>query len=316
MMETVPYLGMFRIVAVFNILANTQERIDRLQLVLNDIPCHLGIRFSVRIRGLHQDAVFETKHNVRRYFGSTWGEWNLDLLQQVVDSPATLYLLLQEDHLLQMRPDQFGELLDQVIEHEIDYLPLSFYPQYEFFVNEIESKCRVSTLSILRYWRLDSASIRSIDRSLRNYPLNLIGVYTRDLLTRLLIKERPYYKKYSIEAPFNFERSPSETWFLPLNWGFPNSEVFACIDDDHGIPGYSLVSRGIQSEVSKRQVHHHDKGLVLGELPPGLSLFKQVFIEILPTELLVLPRNIKYSFQSLRRLRMRRKIQSRLLGES
>ena len=307
---------MVNFVAIFNILASSQERFDRLERTLNRLPRELGIDFSVRIRGSYQGSILKTKHNIRLYSGSTWGEWNLDLLQQVVDGPATHYLLLQEDHLLQMQTEELGKLLSEISKYRIDYLPLSFHPQYEFLVKEIAGICKTNTASTLKFWNIDPDSFNSVALDVRNYPLNLVGIYTRDLLESLLLRERPIYKKYSIEAPFNFERSPSETWFLPLNWGYPNNEVFACIDDDHGIPGYSLSSRGIQAIVSQRQVNHHQQGFVFGELPSTLSSIKQIFIRILPPGLLVLPRNLKYTWGSVRGFRKRRNIQRRLLGNS
>jgi hypothetical protein len=54
------------------------------------------------------------------------------------------------------------------------------------------------------------------------------------------------------------EQRPSQKWFLPINWALPSQEIFACIDDDHGIHGYSLISRGLHKNDAERVIDHHD----------------------------------------------------------
>jgi hypothetical protein len=44
---------------------------------------------------------------------------------------------------------------------------------------------------------------------------------------------------------------------LPMIWAFPNRELFACTDDDHGIEGYSLASRFGNQEGLSRKIEHH-----------------------------------------------------------
>lgn len=51
-------------------------------------------------------------------------------------------------------------------------------------------------------------------------------------------------RRFSKEAPFDLEKSPDRFDILPFTMALPHQELFACIDDDLGSPGYSLVSRG------------------------------------------------------------------------
>ena len=75
---------------------------------------------------------------------------------------------------------------------------------------------------------------------------------------KVLVSNRPLLKKFSKESPFNFEQPPSQYWFLPIRWGYPKVELFACVDDDHSIPGYSLNSRLNRTESQRRVIEHHD----------------------------------------------------------
>jgi hypothetical protein len=69
-----------------------------------------------------------------------------------------------------------------------------------------------------------------------------------DQITRLLWYKLP---RFSQETPFNIEKRPFRIDMLPFVLGVPKQEVFACIDDNLGVPGYSLVERGLYGGESK-----------------------------------------------------------------
>jgi hypothetical protein len=298
---------------VFNVRINNEERFHRLISVVNCIPKIHSLNFSIRVRGNLKNVDFHLKHPSFLYFGSTWNEWNLDVIEQVVAIPSDYYILMQEDHLLKMSWENFTNLLNEIEASSVDYMPLSFHPHYEAFVEDLN---RIFPLNRpkkgLSIWDLDKQNYLRSNLKNRNYPLNLIGVYKKELLLRLLIRSRPFYKQYSIQTPFNFERSPNESWFLPIRWAYPSSEVFACVDDDHGIQGYSLMSRGEYESNIERVVEHHDLNS-LSSLKKFHWLIR-FLVNRLPTKIQVLPRNLKYSFEFFLNIRKRRNIVKKLLS--
>lgn len=52
-------------------------------------------------------------------------------------------------------------------------------------------------------------------------------------------------RRYSKETPFELEKDGTRIDILPLKIALTRQELFACIDDDLNVPGYSLVSRGL-----------------------------------------------------------------------
>lgn len=65
-------------------------------------------------------------------------------------------------------------------------------------------------------------------------------------------------RKYSDETPFEIEKDESRTDILPLKYAVPKQELFVCVDDDLGVDGYSLISRGLYN---KDQPSQHESYL-------------------------------------------------------
>lgn len=52
-------------------------------------------------------------------------------------------------------------------------------------------------------------------------------------------------RRYSKETPFELEKDETRIDMLPLRMALARQELFACIDDDLNVSGYSLVNRGL-----------------------------------------------------------------------
>lgn len=301
---------------LFNVRINHQQRLDRLRAILQYLgPTEI---VSIRIRGELAESLpideFKSFKSFQLFSGSSFDEWKLDLLEQISKIDCNFFALMQEDHLPTVSRKQLLEVFKLCSENSVDFMPLTFHPQYIPFTNHLRSlQSPVFEDSKLGVWILDRKISSQISTNISTYPVNLVGYFSRQLLTRILLTERPIIKHYSIEAPFEFEQRARETWYLPIKWAFPKMELFACVDDDHGIPGYSLSSRGILREKQSRQYDHHQAGFVFGELPLSASLVKRFFIKVCPPQVLVLPRNLKYTFESIRGFCRRRRIQRALL---
>jgi hypothetical protein len=51
--------------------------------------------------------------------------------------------------------------------------------------------------------------------------------------------------RFSKETPFNLEKRQHRIDLLPIRVGVPREELFACIDDNQGVPGYCLQERAL-----------------------------------------------------------------------
>jgi hypothetical protein len=63
-----------------------------------------------------------------------------------------------------------------------------------------------------------------------------------DLVNKLLLFK---LRKFPKETPFELEITQDRLYILPYRVAVPKRELFVCIDDDFGIPGYSLIERGL-----------------------------------------------------------------------
>ena len=300
----------------FNVRINSHERLHRLLEILEYLGP--GSRLSVRIRGeFSNDQSLEKFNSYRNWMvfsKSTYNEWKLDLLEQITKSNCKHIVLLQEDHLPTVPYEELIKILSQCSQQNVDFMPLSFFPQYLLFADTLKKGASIGFKDHdVYFWNLDRSFSKSIDTNLKNYPVNLVGYFSRDLLTKILCTERPLFKRYSIESPFDFEQKINETWYLPIKWAFPDNELFACVDDDHGISGYSLQSRVSNSIAKNRTINHHEDGLILGVFSNLLPRLKKKIVRIIPNFILVFPRNFRYTWISFRGIPKRKRLQRMLL---
>lgn len=88
-----------------------------------------------------------------------------------------------------------------------------------------------------------------VDNITKNYGLFYIITTVSFLKTsffkKIICTNHPILKRWPRNTPFDFEKKSTDTCFLPVRYAVPKYELFASIDDDFGVKGYSLVSRGI-----------------------------------------------------------------------
>lgn len=284
---------------LLNVRIGDESKFRRLLTLLESLNSRQNFRIVLRVRGNFLSEAdlkrqFSGK-NIVFLFQSTYGDWKLDLLEQMRTFDSNFYLLLQEDHHLICSQESLLNLVDEFQRFRLDFLPLSFFPHglpFTILLDEIQGAQDYG--KFLTSWRLSKNSVKKIPGVARIYPVGLVGMISKDLLTRILISERPLIKSYSSQTPFNFEQPPKASWYLPILWGYPRFEIFACVDVDHGIPNYSLISRGLYFDsVSFLNEHHNSKGYSkkLFEIAPGLE-------KLIPSAMQVIPRKIRYTADS------------------
>lgn len=78
-------------------------------------------------------------------------------------------------------------------------------------------------------------------------------------------------RKYPTYLPFEMEKGPERVDMLPLNFAFSNKEIFACIDDNVNMEGYSLIDRGLyKNSKNNRPIKEH-LDTILSEIRTVLS---------------------------------------------
>lgn len=244
---------------LYNVRINSRVRMDRLLSNINQVSSLDAFPISLRVRGALADNVAQAL-NVKKvllYSSQNNSSWKINLLEQVLQSSSEYFVLMQEDHSL-VCDGKF--LIDSLVDFKklnLDFMPLSFLPQYDPLVQLM----RVNGLTLtesgnVKYIHIDRKVAKKLKKN-DNYLINLVGIFRRDLLIKVLLSRRPFIKYFAADTPFDMEQRPSQKWFLPINWALPAREIFGCIDDDHGVEGYSLISRGLHVNDADRVIDHH-----------------------------------------------------------
>lgn len=193
------------------------------------------------------------------------------------------YLLIWlEDHLNIAPIQMLRSSIDEMEKHRADYMQYSWwvFGEQRRGLEKLEYKKGQYIDSVLltpEKWQT------MLEAGNKNYLISLLGIFKKDLFAKLLDKDehklplswKRYlysfmtllnrlgwkfdhkkgfnlinklafnkFRRFTYEAPFDLEKGPTRTDVLPLVVSFPKQELFACIDDDLGVPGYQLIKRG------------------------------------------------------------------------
>lgn len=243
-----------------NILIDDQERLELFKLTLPgwlefwDSQCLLRIRGKLACEASAFASQFA---RVTVNLDSHYLQWRFQSYVDLKEVNSTYVVIFLEDHLILSDKSKAPLLLKELESKAIDIFQYSWFMQYSGFrTGEIAFELQQGNLGT--YSTVDKSFVRSLPESHRTQFCSLSSVFRRDFLVELLSSSRPWVRKYDPRSPFDVEQSPNSTWYLPINFGLPNFEIAACIDDDNGVAGYSLVSRGMFTNVTtKRGISHH-----------------------------------------------------------
>ena len=77
------------------------------------------------------------------------------------------------------------------------------------------------------------------------FILDCVSIYRLDLFRKLILTDDPIPPRRPKETPYDFEKNGTDNHWLPLKMAIPKYELFASIDEDMGVFGTSLQSRGL-----------------------------------------------------------------------
>lgn len=246
-------------VAVFNVLCSSEEKVRRLRESVSRLAQVRTLAISVRARGKFAALAISALNEISRSHGielSIHGDdpelsWRDQTLEQVMAVECERIFLLQEDHWL-VNPKSFSRLVES--ELHFDFCPVSFFPQVEILRRKVNlsmathDKDGLSRVSFL--WSTDTKGLQS------HFAVSLVGLFGKTYLLRMLRARLQFPFFYDHRTPFVFERKFGDPSVMPLRLALPHEEIFCCVDDDNGIPGSSLASRGLVPWQVLRETNH------------------------------------------------------------
>ena len=253
-----------KVTILFNVRLNTDYRLKRfirsIELVKNSSTTDL----SIRIRGNYAKEAIEHagvvlknySGNIRFWEQSSYQNWKLDTLEQVGVDKNQFFFITQEDHLLNSGIKFFDQFNSELIRIKPDFIPISFFQNYNF-IKPLLPLDKHKSGETMNYWNITKSEWQNTQKINKFYLLSFVGIYEISLLRHCLKSEKPYIKRFSVNSPYHFEKREIEDSVFPIKFGLPKKEIYCCIDDDHGFPGSSLISKGLYNFDVERSIEHH-----------------------------------------------------------
>jgi hypothetical protein len=302
-----------QVCVVWNIYIPTAFKASRFIDAFNSLIDVGLVHHSIRIRGEFGNfikenlsrAAIDKSYEIRWFHKELSRDWQLNTLEQVLQSQTNLVLLMQEDHICLGERQNVSNFIKYFLELDCESSPLSFYYTYKEQREILSSAENISAnkygvFTILeKNWQRDIPTPR--------FPVSLVGLFKKSSLITMLLNTKPFIKKYPPLTPFNFEQAPNQEWFLPLKFALPKFEFLACIDDDAKIPNTSLQNKAIYYLDNERTDKHNQ----LSTVPDVQQFLKKVnkFLKVngsrLPFKFLISLNWIQYLLNTLYWVRYR-----------
>lgn len=176
---------------------------------------------------------------------------------QMFSSINTSYVFFWiEDHICLCGPNTLNNIIKDMGSNDVDYLGYSWYGMGKF-LDEFKgiSGIKASTLVSYKYDKAVNRLRQSNSKTIlgrESYIISACGIFARSFMLRILNAGPPFPRRWPKETPFDFEKDSNDTFYFPITYGVPTSELFAAIDDDNKHPGSSLISRGLYPNRASR----------------------------------------------------------------
>ena len=256
--------------SILNIFANffidSEERFLRMKDSFNSFSQINADTWVINCRGRYRDEVLAfLKDNlgdklIAFRLNSKEG-WFHDTRQMLSAIKSEYVLFWLEDH-INLAP---VELLDSIVAEmkykELEYMIYTFW-QFGKLRNRYDG-VELNKGQFIDYFVHDLNNNNIIQSNIGgSYIISAVSILSSNLFSRIILADDPVPQRWPRETPFDFEKAPSDTHWLPIKVAVLREEIFASIDDDHGTPGYSLQSRGLYPLRVPRQTYTQDRSLM------------------------------------------------------
>ena len=269
--------------AILNVFANffidTNERYLRMQDSFNSFKDISADKWIINARGkFAKDTMSFLRDNLgqklivhKRHSNEGWFH---DTRQMLPDIDGDYVVFWIEDHINLAEVDLLENIVSEMKNKDLDYMLYTFWQK-----GRLRERYRGVSLTYSRYidYFEHNVTNNSIIQSNigGSYIISAASICRLSLFNRIVLANDPTPRRWPKETPYDFEKGPNDTHWLPLRVAIPKQEIFASIDDDHGCVGYCLQSRGIYPVREKRKSYANWTNL------NGFFLLKRFFNKIL-----------------------------------
>jgi hypothetical protein len=252
---------MFSVFANFRI--DTPDRLIATKLSFKSFNDEKVKNWIINVRGKYKREIKKfliknCKSRIKVYHVETRKGWMHDSKQLVKYLESDYVLFWFEDHICQKNKIKylFNCALDMK-KNNVDQLLYTFWHKGRNLRNlqNIGSK---KTSNIV-FYNLNKKTLQQVQNNRVKIGMDKLGfivnapsIFQKDFFIKLITIRKPWIRRYNKLLPFNFEKRISDDYWLPFVNAHPLKEIFISVDDDHGVKGYSLISRNLYKKKFNR----------------------------------------------------------------
>jgi hypothetical protein len=262
-----------------NILLNSEDRLKTFIETVSNWQAKININMKIRIRGkFATEAIDYCKQydNIQCKLGSEFIQWRNQAFYDIRKIESKYLIIFLEDHQLITTQVEFANIINRLVTENIDIFQYSWFEHYKKVRSYIEQN-RTGINSEILSIHINADNYREFIHLDKAYIVSLTSIFRKEILLNLLQTRRPFLKNYDSRGPFDVEKSPTFSFYLPVKYALPIAQFALCVDDEMGIAGSSAISRGLSNlQRTKRGTTHYSK------LSPKhwISRFRTVSVEI------------------------------------
>ena len=247
--------------AILNIFANffidRAERFLRMQDSFRSFKDISADKWVINVRGRYaeQTLAFLRSHIGDKLVGyklhSKEG-WFHDTRQMLPDINGDYVLFWLEDHINLADVKVLDNIVIEMKEKRLDIMLYTFWQNGR--LRQRYNGVDFISGNYIDYFEHNVNNNRIIQNNPGgSYLIAIPSILSQKLFKKVVVADDPIPKRWPKETPFDFEKAPNDTQWLPLKVALPRQELFASIDCDHGHEGYCLQSRGLYPVREERQ---------------------------------------------------------------
>lgn len=258
---------MKRLVIFANFFIDNEERFLRMQDSFISFKDVNADKWVINVRGrFAEQTVFFLKNKLGEKLVSfqlhSNDGWFYDTRQMLHAIDCDFVLFWIEDHICMCGPAKLDQIVHEMGLYDIDQLIYSWWHNGNWLARYEGVSKKIGTC--IDYFEHDDKSNLRIQENGVAYLISAAGIFSRKLFQKIILTDDPNPKRWPKETPFDFEKEAADVHWLPFRVALPKDELFASIDDDHGVKGYCLQSRGLYPIRTKRMSYAIDARLGWG----------------------------------------------------
>jgi len=237
-------------IAIFgNFFIDNEERFLRLCDSFTSFYKIQPLQWVICVRGSYKEKVASFLReniidNLSLFFKPDKSNWFKNSREMLGYIHADLVMFWIEDHICLVSPSVYSDVLKEFYNIKADEL---IYSWWHNRIKSISDDVDYYEGTLLNVFCLDNIKMHRIEKTKGScfYPISAVSVMRFSFFKKILFSNRPYLKRWPQYTPFDFEKKARDNVVKSFSYALPKIELFASIDDDHGVDGYSLISRGL-----------------------------------------------------------------------